>query len=79
MSLATVVQHVQALETSDLVRTQKLGRTRMCSLNLVSLRSVERNLDRLGQLLDETIETSDPPTNSGDILWRRSANAQRGL
>ena len=59
MSLAAVVQHVQVLETSDLVRTQKLGRTHMCSLNLVSLPSVERSLDRLGQVLDETIETTD--------------------
>src|SRR5215472_4099074 len=42
MSLAAVVQHVQVLEASGLVRTQKLGRTRMCSLNLVPLRSAER-------------------------------------
>jgi len=42
MSLAAVVQHVQVLEASGLVRTQKLGRTRMCRLDLVLLRSVER-------------------------------------
>ena len=42
MSLAAVVQHVQVLEASGLVRTQKLGRTRMCSPNLVPLRSAER-------------------------------------
>jgi len=76
MSLAAVVQHVQVLEASGLVRTQKLGRTRMCSLNLVPLRSaerwiserrafVERSLDRLGQVLAETTQTTDPPTNAG--------------
>ena len=65
MSLAAVVQHVQILEASGLVRTQKLGRTRTCSLNAVTLRSaerwiserrtfVERSLDRLGQYLAET-------------------------
>ena len=65
MSLAAVVQHVQILEASGLVRTQKLGRTRTCSLNAVTLRSaerwiserrtfVERHLDRLGQYLAET-------------------------
>jgi DNA-binding transcriptional ArsR family regulator len=65
MSLAAVVQHVQILEGSGLVRTQKLGRTRTCSLNTVTLRSaerwiserrtfVERHLDRLGQYLAET-------------------------
>jgi len=83
MSLAAVVQHVQVLEASGLVRTQKLGRTRMCSLNLVPLRSAERSLDRLGRYLAETTETTDTPTNAGDTLWRRggsgSANAQRAL
>ena len=42
MSLAAVVQHVQILETSGLVRTQKVGRTRTCSLNPATLRSAER-------------------------------------
>jgi len=37
MSLAAVVQHVQILEASGLVRTQKLGRTRTCRLNPVTL------------------------------------------
>ena len=69
MSLAAVVQHVQILETSGLVRTQKLGRTRTCSLNPAALRSaehwiserrtlVERRLDRLGEYL---AETANPP------------------
>jgi DNA-binding transcriptional ArsR family regulator len=69
MSLAAVVQHVQILETSGLVRTQKVGRTRTCSLDPVTLRSaehwiserrglVERRLDRLGRYL---AETADPP------------------
>jgi DNA-binding transcriptional ArsR family regulator len=62
MSLAAVVQHVQILEASGLVRTQKLGRTRTCSLNPATLRSaerwisgrrtlVERRLDRLSEYL----------------------------
>ena len=65
MSLAAIVQHVQILEASGLVRTQKLGRTRSCSLNPAALRSaerwiterrtlVERRLDRLGEYLAET-------------------------
>jgi DNA-binding transcriptional ArsR family regulator len=76
MSLAAVVQHVQILEASGLVRTQKLGRTRVCSLNPATLRSaerwisarrafVERSLDRLGQYLAETTETTDTPTDAG--------------
>jgi hypothetical protein len=42
MSLAAVLQHVQVLESSGLVRTQKTGRTRTCSLNPATLRSAER-------------------------------------
>jgi DNA-binding transcriptional ArsR family regulator len=75
MTLAAVVQHVQVLEASGLVRTQKLGRTRMCRLHLATLRSaerwiserrtfVERRLDRLGQILAETTETTDTPTSA---------------
>ena len=71
MSLAAVVQHVQILETSGLVRTQKVGRTRTCSLNPATLRSaeqwmserrglVERRLDRLGDYLAETPDSADP-------------------
>lgn len=79
MSLAAVVQHVQVLEASGLVRTRKLGRTRMCSLDPSPLGSaerwiaarrafVERRLDRLGQYLADTTEIAeitDTPTNAG--------------
>jgi DNA-binding transcriptional ArsR family regulator len=62
MTLAAVLQHVQVLEESGLVRSEKLGRTRTCRLNPRSLRSaerwisqrrafVERRLDRLGEYL----------------------------
>ena len=65
MSLAAVLQHVQILETSGLVQSRKLGRTRTCSLNAATLRSaerwiserrtfVERRLDRLGEYLADT-------------------------
>jgi DNA-binding transcriptional ArsR family regulator len=69
MSLAAVVQHVQVLEASGLVRSQKIGRTRTCSINPTALRSaetwiaerrtlVERRLDRLGDYLARTADTS---------------------
>src|SRR5579872_5485282 len=75
MSLAAVVQHVQILEASGLVRTQKRGRTRMCSLNPAPLRSaerwiserrafVERRLDRLGQVLAESTENTEASDTS---------------
>ncbi len=64
ITLAAVVQHLQVLEESGLVRTEKIGRVRTCRIESAGLtvaeqwigdrRSVwERNLDRLGELLDE--------------------------
>ena len=63
MSLAAVLQHVQVLETSGLVRSRKAGRTRTCSLDPQALRCAEswiserrglaeRRLDRLGDYLE---------------------------
>lgn len=63
MSLAAVLQHVQVLEASGLVRSQKAGRTRTCSINPAALRSAEqwistrralweRRPDRLGEVLE---------------------------
>ena len=77
MSLAAVVQHVQVLEASGLVRSQKKGRTRTCSLNPTGLRSaehwiserrslVERRLDRLGDYLAETATTETAKTETAD-------------
>jgi DNA-binding transcriptional ArsR family regulator len=73
ISLAAVVQHVQVLEASGLVRSQKIGRTRTCRINPAALRSAEswiaerrslweRRLDRLGDFLSDT---DDDPPESG--------------
>jgi DNA-binding transcriptional ArsR family regulator len=59
-----VAQHLQVLEESGLVHTEKIGRVRTCRMESVGLdvlerwvrdrRSMwERRLDRLGDLLDE--------------------------
>jgi DNA-binding transcriptional ArsR family regulator len=77
MSLAAVVQHVNVLEASGLVRSQKVGRTRTCSINPATLRSAEswiaerralweRRLDRLGDYLtdaDVSPQPAEPGTN----------------
>ncbi|HEX4298581.1 MAG TPA: metalloregulator ArsR/SmtB family transcription factor [Devosia sp.] len=63
MSLPAVVQHLQVLEKSGLITTQKIGRTRTCTIDNGALSLVEqwindrrtgweRRLDRLGSLLD---------------------------
>lgn len=65
LTLAAVVQHVQVLERSGLIRTEKVGRVRTCQLVPDSLDIVDqwisarralwsRRLDRLGALLDES-------------------------
>jgi DNA-binding transcriptional ArsR family regulator len=65
ISLAAVVQHLQILEASGLVRTEKAGRVRTCMLEpkglnlaadwIAARRSLlEKRLDRLGALLDES-------------------------
>lgn len=64
ITLAAVVQHLQVLEESGLVQTEKVGRVRTCRIEPAGLdvadkwigdrRSVwERRLDRLGDLLGE--------------------------
>jgi DNA-binding transcriptional ArsR family regulator len=64
ITLAAVVQHLQVLEKSGLVRTEKIGRVRTCSIEpaglsaaeqwIVDRRTIwERKLDRLGDLLAE--------------------------
>jgi DNA-binding transcriptional ArsR family regulator len=64
ISLAAVVQHLQVLEESGLVQTEKVGRIRTCSILPAGLsvaeqwisdrRSLwERRLDRLGDLFIE--------------------------
>jgi DNA-binding transcriptional ArsR family regulator len=69
ITLAAVVQHLQILENSGLIRTEKLGRVRTCSIAPAGIalghqwfsdrRSTwEHQLDRLGAFLSELDETS---------------------
>lgn len=69
MSLPAVMQHLQVLETSGLVRSEKVGRVRTCRIEPVSLQTAERwiserqsgwerRLDRLGDYLDEHRSTT---------------------
>jgi DNA-binding transcriptional ArsR family regulator len=64
MSLSAVVQHLQVLEASGLVRSEKVGRVRTCRIEPVALRAAEawfagrraiweRRLDRLADYLGE--------------------------
>jgi DNA-binding transcriptional ArsR family regulator len=75
MSLAAVVQHVQVLEASGLVRSEKVGRVRTCHIEPDVLQTAEhwisarrtvwaRRLDRLGEYLAENTEV-DTESNEG--------------
>ena len=68
MSLPAVVQHLQVLEASGLVASEKAGRVRTCRLVVKRLDTVqdwiderrrtwERRLDRLGDFLVEQAST----------------------
>jgi DNA-binding transcriptional ArsR family regulator len=71
LSLPAVIQHLQVLEASGLVRSEKIGRVRTCRIETAALRTVERwiaerratwerRLDRLGEILAEHPEEPDP-------------------
>src|SRR5438105_15799859 len=67
LTLAAVVQHLQVLEESGLVHTEKIGRVRTCHIEPAGLSMAEkwigdwrsrweRRLDRLAELLAEPDE-----------------------
>jgi DNA-binding transcriptional ArsR family regulator len=65
MSLSAVVQHVEVLQVSGIVRSEKVGRVRTCRLEPAPMRAVEgwiaqhrqvweSHFDRLGDVLKTT-------------------------
>ena len=70
MSLPAAVQHLQVLEASGLVKTEKIGRVRSCTLDISAMSQAERwindrrtqwerRLDRLGDFLEQTQEKEE--------------------
>ncbi len=75
MSLPAVMQHLDVLQSSGLVRSAKVGRVRTCTIEPERLRAVEgwiaqrrtfweEQLDRLGELLAEDDEHPQPKKGS---------------
>jgi DNA-binding transcriptional ArsR family regulator len=71
MSLPAVVQHLQVLEAAGLVKTEKIGRVRSCTLDTTAMSLAERwindrrtqwerRLDRLGDFLERTKDEPAP-------------------
>jgi DNA-binding transcriptional ArsR family regulator len=70
ITLAAVVQHIQVLEESGLVCSEKIGRVRTCRIEADGLKPLsdwvaerralmERRLDRLGEILAENDKSTD--------------------
>lgn len=85
MSLAAVVQHVQVLEECGVVRTEKVGRTRMCKLEPKSLSAAERwcrdrralwehRFDLLEKLLEEPAETASSTSTVKSVRKKGTKN-----
>ncbi|HEY4915978.1 MAG TPA: metalloregulator ArsR/SmtB family transcription factor [Solirubrobacteraceae bacterium] len=77
MSLPAVVQHLHVLEASGLVRSQKLGRVRTCTVEPAALRLAERwiadrrtfweqSFDQLGAYLAEDQDQTNQPMQGRD-------------
>ena len=78
MTLAAVVQHLQVLEESGLVRSEKAGRVRTYRIEPRGLAPIadwvaerrslmERRLDRLGELLAETDDPKPSLQSKGRV------------
>jgi DNA-binding transcriptional ArsR family regulator len=79
MSLPAVFQHLQVLESSGLVASEKVGRVRTCRLEVERLNTVEdwiharrraweRRLDRLGDALAaDTSQADRDPEGTKEI------------
>jgi DNA-binding transcriptional ArsR family regulator len=72
MSLAAVLQHVQVLELSGLVKSEKVGRTRTCQIDRAAMTAAEQwiidrrrgweaRLDRLGDILHDGATDEESP------------------
>jgi DNA-binding transcriptional ArsR family regulator len=75
MTLAAILQHLQVLEESGVIRTEKVGRVRTCRIDSGGLRLAERwiserrtlwerRLDRLGDVLAQDEDEQQPPRPS---------------
>jgi DNA-binding transcriptional ArsR family regulator len=70
ISLTGLKKHVQVLEDAELVTTEKVGRSRRCSLGPQRLEDAERWIDMYRQMLDERLD------RFGELLERTKGAEQ---
>jgi DNA-binding transcriptional ArsR family regulator len=84
VTLAAIVQHLQVLEESGVIQSEKVGRVRTCRLDPEGLRVAERwisdrrslwerRLDRLGELLAEEDSSAAPKTSNNNRTKRKKS------
>jgi hypothetical protein len=93
MSLPAVLQHLQVLEASGLVRSEKAGRVRTCRIEPDALRAAEAwvtgqrtawetRLDRLGDYLAghgaDSQKTASQNTDSQNTDSQNTGDSQKG-
>jgi len=93
MSLPAVLQHLQVLEASGLVRSEKVGRVRTCRIEPDALRAAEAwvtgqrtawetRLDRLGDYLAghgaDSQKTASQNTDSQNTDSQNTGDSQKG-
>lgn len=59
MSLPAVVQHVQVLEASGLIRSEKIGRVRMCKIAVRALKAAENWIFTRRATVEKRAETEE--------------------
>ena len=85
VTLAAIVQHLQVLEQSGLIQTEKVGRVRTCRIDPAGFsqaerwfadrkRGWERRFDRLGELLEQEAVTPQRPE---DVRIRTSTTKKK--
>ncbi|MGC4092664.1 MAG: metalloregulator ArsR/SmtB family transcription factor [Polyangiaceae bacterium] len=88
MTLAAVVQHLQVLEQSGIVRSEKVGRTRTCRIEPAGLTIAsqwlaerqalwQRRLDRLADILGEPVTPPVPQAQLEANAPSRRSPSQR--
>jgi len=71
ISLTGMKKHVRVLEDAELVATQKVGRTRRCTLGARRLEDVEAWIATYRRMLDERLD------RFGELLERTKGDPQR--
>ena len=66
MSMPAVLQHLQVLERSGLVRSRKVGRVRTCSIDVKALKPVERWIEQRRAGWERRLDRLDAYLAEGD-------------